>query len=171
MRTPLHILFIVLSVTGIAFGHVGQTGLKVCANPAAPCHSKVKRFEPYELSFRLPARIKPNVMYQSQPFYAVVLYRQESGTCDRGEYSSAVEAIRLRAQKRFPDQKVFTDHQCPDMGAVSYDVEGQTNAKVFIAVYAGTTKAEAERILAKAKPNYRKASLKRMRVAWSQIMQ
>jgi hypothetical protein len=43
-------------------------------------------------------------------------------------------------QKMFPERKVFADHQCPDMGAVSYVIAGQpadNGPGPFLAVYGG----------------------------------
>jgi hypothetical protein len=57
------------------------------------------------------------------------------------------------------------------MAAVAYDVDGRTNARVFVAVYGGATKGEAQRVWVKARRNYRSAAIKRMRVVWSQIVQ
>ena len=148
-----------------------QTPLKVCPNPASPCKSRHKQFETYDLPFTLPKTIKPNVTYHSAPFYAVVFKTWAESDCDQGEYSSATEQFRLQAQKLFPDRKVFASHQCPDMGALSYTINGKPDTSAFVAVYAGESQAEADQILQKAKPKYASARVARMRVGFERIEQ
>ena len=148
-----------------------QTPLKVCPNPAAPCQSRHKTFEKYELSFQLPRSIKPNVAYKSASFYAVILKTFSDPECDQGEYSTGTERFRLQAQKLFADQKVFADNQCPDMGAVSYIIPGEQEAFSFVAVYAGESKAEGEQTLAKAKLQYKEAKLVKMQASFERIEQ
>jgi hypothetical protein len=151
-----------------------QAQLKVCANPSAPCQSQVKEFAPYELSFELPKRLKPNVDYRSVPFFAVIL-RNKAGDpdtdCDQGEYSSRLERERKQLQARFPDHKVFADHQCPDMGAVSYVINGKRNTSTLLAIYGGNTREESELVLAKLKSNYRGAAVRRVQVVFERIEQ
>lgn len=160
-----------VSMTAYAVSITAQTPLKVCPNPAAPCQSKHKSFEKYELSFVLPKTIKPNVDYTSQPFFAVILKTLKDADCDQGEYSSAVEKLRVQAQKLFPDRKAFAQQQCPDMGAVSYTINGKSDASIFIAVYAGATKLEADQVLAKAKAVYPTARVVKMQVSFQRIEQ
>src|SRR5215212_8982151 len=124
-----------------------QAQLKVCPDPSAPCKSRHKTFEKYELSFMLPKAIKPNVTYQSAPFYAVILKTWNESDCDQGEYSSATERFRMQAQKMFPERKVFASNQCPDMGAVGYSINGKPDARAFVAIYGGETKEEADQVL------------------------
>jgi hypothetical protein len=155
----------------IVFSTSAQTSLKVCPNPAAPCQSKHKSFEKYELSFTLPKVIKPNVAYSSAPFYAVILKSFSEPECDQGEYSTDVERVRLDAQKMFPGRKVFADNQCPDMGAVAYTFNGKPNARVFVAVYAGDTQTDASQVLAKAKERYPNARQVRMQASFERIEQ
>src|SRR5437868_2919225 len=77
-----------------------QTPLKVCPNPAAPCKSKHREFYPFDLSFNLPAKIKPNVDYKSAPFFAVMIKEKiqvsEKEECDGGEYHKRVENDRKK---------------------------------------------------------------------------
>ncbi|HJQ69890.1 MAG TPA: hypothetical protein VKA70_13005 [Blastocatellia bacterium] len=167
MKPILTLLFIAC----LALMTAAQTPLKVCPNPAAPCQSKHKTFEKYELSFQLPRSIKPNVAYKTAPFYAVILKTFSDPECDQGEYSTATERDRQQAQKLFPDQKVFADNQCPDMGAVSYIITGEQEAFTFVAVYAGETKAEGEQTLSKAKQQYKEARVVRMQASFEQIEQ
>jgi hypothetical protein len=152
-----------------------QTPLKVCANPTAPCKSKHREFYPYDLSFTLPAKIKANVDYKSASFFAIMLKENikvsESEECDGGEFHKRVEADRKKIQTSFPDKKVFASYQCPDMGALSYTVNGQPLNDNFIALYAGETQAEADLTMLFAKSKYPKATLKKMQVIFNRIEQ
>jgi hypothetical protein len=151
-----------------------QTVGEVCSDPAAPCHQSYKRFAPYELSFRLPKSVKPNVPYKSVTFYGVVLKVRSSGAvdeCDQGEYSSKLERERRQVQVMFPKRKVFADQQCPDMAAVSYVIAGKSNTSSFLAVYGGRTLKEAQQVLAKVKNKYRSAAIKPMQVVFERIVQ
>jgi hypothetical protein len=153
----------------------GTSSLEVLPAPGVRgAGNAAKRFAPYELPFRLPAKLADNALYESAPFYAVVLRRDADPPCDAGEYSKGMETFRIAAQKRFPDRKVFAAPECPDMGAVSYKVDGTPEGYgfgAFVAVYAGRTEAEVRAVLAKVKANYPKAEVKRMRVGFSRIVQ
>ncbi len=148
-----------------------RTGLAVFPKPNARWSTPQKEFAPYELPFRLPRKLNANVDYESATFYAVVLLRENNPACDGGEYTVRVEKFRKQAQQRFPDRKVFADHQCPDMSAVSYSVEGKGSTTAMVAVYAGNSGAEALTVLKKARAAYPKAELKRMRVIYNWIVQ
>lgn len=164
------ICFSLLSLPAIA-----QTSLKVCPNPAAPCKSKHREFYPYDLSFTLPAAIKANVDYKSATFFAVMVKENiqvsEKEECDGGEFHKRVEAERKKIQVDFPDKKVFASYQCPDMGALSYFVNGQPLNDNFIALYAGATQGEADLTLLFAKSKFPKATLKKMQVIFNRIEQ
>jgi hypothetical protein len=164
-------LFTTLVAGIIATATGAQTPLKVCPDPVAPCQSKHKTFEKYELPFTLPKVIKPNVDYTSAAFYAVVLKNFSEPECDQGEYSTDVERFRRDAQRVFQGRKVFADNQCPDMGAVAYTLNGKPNAGAFVAVYAGATQAEAGQVLAKAREKYPNARQVRMQVSFQRIEQ
>lgn len=149
----------------------------VCPDPAKPCHHKSKKFDEWELSFKMPVRLAANKTYKSVPFYAVILKQYDYvEDCDGGEFVIAEEADRKRVQKMFPDKKVFVDYQCPNMGPVDYDFEGRRDSEQilisnFIAVYAGADKASADAILAKVKAKYPDAMIKKMTVAYERIVQ
>ncbi len=167
-RFSLMLILIVLLFVSVE----AQTGLAVCSNPRSPCQHKDKQFAPYELSFRLPARIRQNYDYKSVAFYAVVLktYKDfEAGGdgCDGGEFSTAIEAERVQAQKLFPNQKAFAAYQCPDMGAVLYKSGGKDLNDTFLAIYGGATQAEADLVLAKARARYPGATVKRMQAIYN----
>jgi hypothetical protein len=151
-----------------------KSAQSVCSDPAASCRHPLKKFAPYELPFRLPPKIRPNTAYKSQPFYGVVLRTFKltaADECDRGEYSSKLEAERKRIQNVFLKKKAFAAPQCPDMGAVSYIIGGKADTARFLAVYGGRTSGEAQQVLAKVKGKYPSAVVKRMQVVFEQIVQ
>ena len=83
------------------------------------------------------------MIYDSDLFYAVILRSVPSPeeSCD----NFIPEPERLAAQTLFTQNKVFTT-RCAEPGQVSYS---NTNPKAqFMAVYAGPTQADANRMLA-----------------------
>lgn len=150
-------------------------GLAVCPRPGDRCNAPQKAFDPFELPFRLPKRLKANALYESAPFYAVALRRESDPACDGGEYSVTLERFRIATQTRFPDRKVFADHH-PNMAAVGYEFvgerrTGQNSVVSFVAVYAGKSAAEGRSVLGKAKRRFPKATLHQMRVNYSRVVQ
>jgi hypothetical protein len=130
--------------------------LTVCGNPNVSCPSEIK-FEPYQLPFRFPQNA---VIYDTELFYAIVLRSIPAppDNCD----NFIPEPDRLAAQVLFPNNKVFTS-RCAEPGQVSYS---NTNEKAqFMAVYAGRTPADANRVLAtvKATGKFPGANIRRMR--------
>lgn len=128
----------------------------VCGNPNLTCPSDIK-FEPYDLPFRLSQNA---VIYDSELFYAVILRSVISppDSCD----NFIPEPDRLAAQILFTNNKVFTS-RCAEPGQVSYT---NTSPRAqFMAVYAGLTLAEANRMLAtvQATKKFPGASIRRMR--------
>ena len=128
----------------------------VCGNPNITCTSEAT-FEQYDLPFRMPAKA---VIYDTELFYAIIL-RSASvppGSCD----NFIPEPERLAAQILFPDHKVFTS-RCAEPGRLSYS--NASSKANFMAVYAGTTMAEANRMLTavKATGKFSGANLRRMR--------
>jgi hypothetical protein len=120
------------------------------------CTSAVT-FEPYDLPFRMPASA---VIYDTELFYAIILrsVRVPDDSCD----NFIPEPERLAAQILFPDHKVFTS-RCAEPGRLSYS---NTSPKaLFMAVYAGATPADANRMLAAAKATgkFPGANVRRMR--------
>ncbi len=129
---------------------------QVCGNPNLPCKS-YRPFEPFELQFRLPENA---VIWDTELFYAVVLKSVNSPdeSCD----IFISESERTAAQALFPDHKVFAS-RCFEPGGISYT---NTSARArFMAVYAGTTLADANRMLAavKATGKFPGANIRRMR--------
>ncbi|HEX8638820.1 MAG TPA: hypothetical protein VF692_12200 [Pyrinomonadaceae bacterium] len=151
----------------------------VCPDPSKPCHHREKQFDEWELSFRMPARLKANKGYESAPFYAVILKTYETDEdCDGGEYIEAIERDRKKEQKNQPTRKVFASYNCPNMAAVGYNFDGRWSADgeemlitYFIAVYAGETKQEGEAALRRLKSAYPKAMLKQMKATYEKIEQ
>lgn len=151
----------------------------VCPDPAAPCDHKNKHFDDWELSFKMPAKLAANKPYNSAKFYGIILRSFEmQDDCDGGEFVIAIEKERKTLQKRFPHQKVFASYECPNMGAVDYDFAGKYDAKRetvlisnFIAIYAGSTLADADTLLEKVKADYPDAVVKQMNAHYERIEQ
>jgi hypothetical protein len=132
----------------------------ICGNPNMSC-AGMNNFRPFDLPFRLPPRA---VIYETQPFYAVIL--QSVRMRDYDDCNSFVpEEERLEAQALFPNNKVFAS-RCGEPGDVYYT---NTTAKTqFMAVYAGATIAEARRMLemVRATRKYPGANIRRMQVGY-----
>jgi hypothetical protein len=136
------------------------THLPVCGNPTVPCKTSAT-FEPYDLPFRLP---KTAVIYDTDLFYAIILKSVSAKDDDCDVF--VPEEERLATQALFPDHKVFSS-RCAMAGALSYS---NTNPNQhFMAVYAGMTTAEANRMLAavKAAGKFPGANLRRMRATFN----
>lgn len=130
--------------------------LTVCGNPKLACPSQAT-FEAYDLPFKMPANV---VIYDTELFYAILLKSVPSPSDDCDKFVPETE--RLEAQALFPDHKVFTS-RCVEPGRYSYS-NTSPNAQ-FMAVYAGRTLAEANRMLAtvKATGKFPTANVRRMR--------
>ena len=130
--------------------------LSVCGNPTLPCKTTAT-FEAYDLPFRMPENV---VIYDTELFYAVIL-KSVSAPDDNCDVFIP-EDQRLTAQALFPDHKVFSS-RCVEPGHLSYS---NTSSKAqFMAVFGGTTLADANKMLAAAKATgkYPGANLRRMR--------
>ena len=132
----------------------------VCGNPTVACKTTAT-FKPNDLPFRLP----PNsVIFDTELFYAIVL---KSVPGDEGDCDIFVpEAERIETQALFPDRKVFTS-RCADIENLFYT---NVNPKFRImAVYGGTTVAEAKRVLeaVTATQKFPAAYLRRMRTGFN----
>jgi hypothetical protein len=132
----------------------------ICGNPTLPCKT-IATFEPYDLPFRLPEK---TVIYDTELFYSVILKTvgQTQEDCD----VFVPENERLKAQELFPDHKVFAS-RCPD--APGYFYSSISPRHRFMAVYAGATLAEANRMLAavKATGKFPGANIRRMRTGFN----
>ena len=133
-----------------------QKRATVCGNPKVSCKSNMT-FNPYDLQFRLP---KNAVIFDTEQFYAIILKSVRAMNDDCNAFVSEDE--RLRAQALFPDHKVFAS-RCYEAGSVYYAPVADNQH--FMAVYAGKTRAEAERMLVavKATGQYAGANIRRLR--------
>ena len=161
-RAMVGFLLAAVTTTGIGLNVAAQRQRRpakhpaVCGNPNVSCPS-VLTFEPYDLPFRMP---QSAVIYDTDLFYAVILKSMASPADNCDNYIP--EPDRLAAQMLFPNNKVFTS-RCAEPGQVSYS---NMSAKAqFMAVYAGLTLAEANRMLTvvKASGKFPGANLRRMR--------
>jgi hypothetical protein len=146
---PLSLAMVV--VLGFSGGALAQG--KVHADPAKPYPG----FKPHELSFETPKDEIARTEYRSEPFYAVIL--KTVPAC------SVTEAERTATQALWPGHKVFATRFGCDDNPEENITYTNVNAKVgFIAVYAGTTSAEANRLLAavKATGRFPGANIRRM---------
>lgn len=147
----------------------------VCPDPAKPCQNKTIGFDEWSISFKLPAKVQPNKTYRSAQFYAIIVKTLQSGDedlCDGGDYVESLEQERKILQGEHPERKVFASYECPNMGATEYEFPGSYDKKNqrslvdnFIAVYAGPTKEDAEKLLPRLKARYPDAAIKPMTAA------
>ena len=146
------VLFVVLLVTFVAGVAAAQRRPKaarpaaVCGDPTARCRTTVE-FQPHQLPFELPANA---VIFETEKFYMVVLKSARRVTSDCA--TTIPEAERLEAQKLFPRHKVFAS-RCYEPDELYY--EGVLPETMFMAVYAGRTRAAADAVLAKVKASGR----------------
>lgn len=128
---------------------------KVCGDPTLACKTSAT-FDANELPFRVPAS---GAIWESEQFYAIILASVGvHGDCE----VFIPEADRLKAQALFPRSKVFTS-RCETSGGLYYT--NVANDQLFMAVYAGTTKAQAGKMLAtvKATGKFPGANIRRMK--------
>lgn len=132
----------------------------VCGNPKLPCRTSAT-FQPNDLPFRVPEN---SVIWDTELFYAVILKTLTSteDNCD----VFVPESERLQTQALFPERKVFAN-RC-------YDIENLFYTNVdpkfrIMAVYAGSTLAEANRVLESVKSTgkFPGAYLRRMRTGFN----
>ena len=138
-----------------------QRPSRICHDPTVACRTSTE-FPPHDLPFEPPPRA---VIWETQEFYAVILKSvraRDEVDCD----TFVSEDERLAAQKLFPRRKVFTS-RCNEPVSTYYT--NTAPAQRFMAVYAGTTRAEAERMLAtvKATGKFPGANLRRMRAGFN----
>jgi hypothetical protein len=137
-----------------------QGGAQICGDPTQACRS-LATFEPHDINFRI---IKQSVIWESEPFYAIILksIRVAEGDCD--QFIS--EGDRLAAQALFAKRKVFTS-RCAEPATLYY--MNVSDGARFMAVYAGKTKAEADRVLGevKATGKFPGANVRRIRAGFN----
>ena len=132
----------------------------ICGNPTVACKTSVK-FPANDLPFRIPEN---GTIYDTDPFYAVML--KSFTVTDDNCKTFIPESDRLAAQALFPNNKVFSS-RCAEPGEMFYT---NTSGKArFMAVYAGTTLTDANRMLAavKATGKFPQANIRRMRAGFN----
>lgn len=130
--------------------------LSICGNPNVSCATSIQ-FPPYALPFQFP---QSSVIYDTDQFYAVILKSVSTSNNNCDNYISEQE--RLKTQTLFPNTKVFAS-RCAEPGEVGYsNTNPNTN---FMAVYAGTSIVDANRMLATvlATRKFPGANIRRMR--------
>jgi hypothetical protein len=166
-RANLSFVLALVAIAGLSGVAAGQSHVtrqrqraSICGNPKVVCKTSTT-FQPNDLPFRLP---KNSVIFDTELFYAVILKTIPAAEDDCNVF--VPEAERLEAQTLFPDHKVFTN-RCYDIENMFYT---NVNSKfMFMAVYGGTTLAEAKRMLAavKATGKFPGAYLRRMRTGFN----
>ncbi|HKO99040.1 MAG TPA: hypothetical protein VJU86_18710 [Pyrinomonadaceae bacterium] len=132
----------------------------VCGNPQVACKTTAT-FNPNDLPFRVPQN---SVIFDTELFYAVILksVAAKEDDCD----TFVPEAERLRTQALFPDRKVFAS-RCIDIENLFYtNVDPKYR---IMALYAGNTMPEAQRVLAavKATGKFPGSYIRRMRTGFN----
>ena len=151
-----------------AQGRRATTHAAVCGNPKIRCQTSAT-FEANDLPFQVPQN---SVIVDTVPFYAIVL--QSKVVRDDDCKIFIPERDRLAAQALFPDHKVFSS-RCTDPENLFYaDVSSRTpryfsETHRILAVYAGTSMAEAKTMLAavQATGKYAGANIRRMRTGFN----
>ena len=114
-------------------------------------------FKPYEISFETPKDGVARAEFRSEPFYAVIL--ETFPPC------FDTEPARARVQAMFPARKVFaTRFGCQDGEPERMDYTNVARDWAFMAIFAGTGKAEAEAFLeaVRKEGTFRRANLRQM---------
>jgi hypothetical protein len=146
-------LLLFLSGFGLASGALAQG--EVFPDPA----KTYEGFKPHQLAFQVPTDGVARADFKSAPFYAIIL--KTAKPC------SVTEPERLKAQAHFPGNKVFTTRfECE--GEVEENITyTNVNPKFgFLAVYAGSTLAQARQFLSsvEATGQFPGANIRRMEV-------
>ena len=132
----------------------------ICGNPNVSCKTSVT-FHEYDLPFRVPANA---VIWDTELFYGIILKSVPAaeGDCD----AFVPETDRLEAQSLFSERKVFSS-RCVEPGELFYTNVSEKHR--IMAVYAGTTLAEAKRTLSAVKGTgkFPGAYMRRMRTGFN----
>lgn len=145
MKKIISVLMFSLLVFSVAYGQKTPKVIQgnICGNPNIKCKTDSSLFVSFELPFEVPENF---IVYESKPFYAIILKSQTVKDMFGGDgdcKAVATEAERIEVQKLFPQNKVFAQN-C-GYGAVYYT--GVKENTVFMAVYGGTTLAQAQKFL------------------------
>jgi hypothetical protein len=170
LRLIIVAMILAVSFAGSAPGAQGQKPRRpsraiICGNPKIACKTTVS-FEANDLPFHVPQNA---VIIDTELFYAVILKSLTAAEDDCKVFVPETE--RLAAQALFPDHKVFTS-RCADPGEENAGMLYYTNVDGkyrIMAVYAGSTAAQANRFLTdvKAMGQFPGAYLKRMRAGFN----
>ena len=140
----LILLIVVFLFAGVSFGQNSKKQKiiqgKICGNPNIKCNTNETVFNDSDIQFELPGNY---VIYESEPFYAIILRSNKITDRFGGEETckeAATETERLDTQKFFPNNKVFIQN-C-GYGAIIY-----TEDTVFLAVFAGKSLTQAKSFL------------------------
>ena len=161
IRTILLLVFIAgLSFT--AFGQKRKAKVrygKVCGDPTVKCKG-ADNFQAGDLPFDTG---KNFVIYESEPFYGIVLKSvklADFGDCQKPSFK---ESERVAMQADFEHNKVFALN-CLESGSNYYT--GVADKTAFIAVYAGRTLTEANQFLktVQALNKYPGIKIRKMRI-------
>ncbi|MFN2577625.1 MAG: hypothetical protein ABR607_08045 [Pyrinomonadaceae bacterium] len=150
LQTARHVLPLVLLTVSVAASVSAQ---RIYSDPGESHGSK-----PYELPFQIrPWKAQGRAEDRSDQFYAVIL--------KTAERCSIPDQERVSVQALFPRNKVFLDRfDCGPEDNITYSTVD--HKYTILAVYGGSTKRQAQSILAHARTNGRfpGAYLKRMQV-------
>lgn len=118
--------------------------VKVCGDPAAAC-AKRAMFNDDDIPFTYT---EGTPVAETAPFYAVIV-RSAKLTPEQECEKTPEDLSRLSFQYLFPNNKVFVARGCYSIENNFYTGVGEN--VIALAVYAGTTKAEADKVLKKVK--------------------
>ena len=164
---PRTLLFALIVTSCVGSTTVGQSRVSrnrphgsICGNPQVACKTTAT-FSPNDLPFRVPAN---SVIFDTELFYGVILKSVATTEVDCNVF--VPENERLEAQAMFPDRKVFSS-RCADIENLFY-TNVNPNYRIM-AVYAGTTLADARATLARVKGTgkFPTAYIKRMRTGFN----
>jgi len=156
--TLLSITLLGMTILSLSANTAAQHRLgKICGDPHAPCGGR-EQFQPWELTFAFPRNA---VVYESEYFYSIILKSAKlkgQNDCEK----SFAEDDRLRIQELFPKNKVFA-LKCSEPGGMFYT--NVANDIVFLGVYAGKTRSQADLFLktVKATGKFPGAAVRRMK--------
>ena len=144
------------------------THAAICGNPKVTCKTSAT-FQPNDLPFQVPQN---STIVDTVPFYAIILQSMAVKNDDCAVFIP--ESDRLAAQALFADRKVFSS-RCTDPENLFYADVSSRNTRYFsethriLAVYAGTTMADANKLLTavQATAKYPGANIRRMRTGFN----
>jgi hypothetical protein len=144
------------------------THAAICGNPRLACKTSAT-FQPNDLPFQVPQN---SPIVDTVPFYVIILQSMAVKTDNCAVFIP--ESDRLAAQALFPDHKVFSS-RCIDPENLFYADVSSGKTRYFsethriLAVYAGTTMADANKLLTavQATAKYPGANIRRMRTGFN----